>query len=369
MIKFKLDTKRHAPPVRAGGGNHNAPIVVLDSGLGGLTVARAIRQELPHEHVVYFGDTARLPYGSKTGTAVSQFVRQIIGYLRPLNPKHVVLACNTATALGLTAAAEAFPDLTISGVIDPGARAAVSQFVRQIIGYLRPLNPKHVVLACNTATALGLTAAAEAFPDLTISGVIDPGARAAVVAAGAKRQPVIGVLATEATVRSAAYERAILRRRQHARLLLRPAPLLAPIVEEGRTSDDPLVRLALEQYVGPMVERGMDVLVLGCTHYPILRPAIERVAGPGVRVIDSAQQCAQDVARRLRRHGLLRAPVGKPGAPGIGGGIRCYVTDDPARFALLAGRFLGQPIEPPTLVEPDALYRQETVRQRLRTAG
>ena len=316
MIKLQTNPSGTAPGgVTPAGGRNDAPIVVLDSGLGGLTVARAIRQALPLERVVYFGDTARLPYGSKTGATVSQFVRQIIGYLRPLNPKHVVLACNTATALGLAAAVEAFPDLTISGVIDPGARAAV-------------------------------------------------------VAAGAKRQPVIGVLATEATVRSAAYERAILRRRQHARLLLRPAPLLAPIVEEGRTSDDPLVKIALEQYVGPMVERGMDVLVLGCTHYPILRPAIERAAGPGVRVIDSAQQCAQDVARRLRQHGLLRTPAVRPGAAGVAGGIRCYVTDDPIRFALLAGRFLGQPVEPPTLVEPDALYRQETLaHRRLRTAG
>ena len=310
---IKLQTKIHAGAIAAGG-RADAPIVVLDSGLGGLTVARAIRQAMPLERIVYFGDTARLPYGSKTGAAVSQFVRQIIGYLRPLGPKHVVLACNTATALAL-----------------PDAMAA--------------------------------------FPDLTISGVIDPGARAAVVAAGSKRQPVIGVLATEATVRSAAYERAILRRRQHARMLLRPAPLLAPIVEEGRTCDDPLVTLALDQYVGPMVERGMDVLVLGCTHYPILGPAIERAAGPRVRVIDSAQQCAQDVARRLRRHGLLRTPTGRPGSPGSVGGIRCYVTDDPIRFALLAGRFLGQPVDPPTLVEPDALYRQETLTQRLRSAG
>lgn len=310
---MKLQDKLHGHVVQAAG-RGDAPIVLLDSGLGGLTVARAIRQALPLERIVYFGDTARLPYGSKTGATVSQFVRQIIGYLRPLKPKHVVIACNTATALALPAAIEAFPDLTISGVIDPGAQAAV-------------------------------------------------------VAAGSKRQPIIGVLATEATVRSAAYERAILRRRQHARMLLRPAPLLAPIVEEGRTCDDPLVRLAVDQYVGPMVERGMDVLVLGCTHYPMLRPAIERAAGPGVRVIDSAQQCAQDVARRLRQHGLLRVPTAKPGTSGATGGIRCFVTDDPMRFALLAGRFLGQPVEPPTLVEPDALYRQETLTQRLRTAG
>ena len=221
-----------------------SPIVVLDSGLGGLTVVRSLRALLPGEDVVYFGDTARLPYGSKSAATVTGFVRQIVSYLRPLNPKHVVVACNTATALAL-----------------PAVRAA--------------------------------------FPDLSVSGVIEPGAKAAVVAAGAKPVPVIGVLATEATVHSKAYERAIHRLRNHARLLLRPAPLLVPIIEEGRREDDPLVRLALRQYLDPLVRRGMDVLVLGCTHYPILRRAVVAAVGPGVAVIDSAEQCAEDVARRL----------------------------------------------------------------------
>lgn len=290
------------------GSRRKRPIVVLDSGLGGLTVARAIREAMPAEDIVYFGDTARLPYGSKTAGTVSQFVRQIIGYLLPFDPKHVVIACNTATALAMPAAVEAFPSLAISGVIDPGAKAAIN-------------------------------------------------------AAGAKKVPIIGILATEATIRSMAYERAILRRRQHARILLRPAPLLAPIIEEGRTAEDPLVRLALRQYIAPMVARGMDVLVLGCTHYPILREAIEKTVGPKVRVIDSAEQCAQDVARRLKLAGLLRTASTKPAS------FRCYVTDDPMRFALLAQRFLGQAVEPPTLVEPDVLYKVETAARRLRPAG
>ncbi|HEX8911727.1 MAG TPA: glutamate racemase, partial [Humisphaera sp.] len=257
MLSFKLRAgKKAGVPARRPAAT--APIVVLDSGLGGLTVAKALRAALPAEDLIYFGDTARLPYGSKTAATVGTFVRQIIAYLRPMGPKHVVIACNTATALALPAAVAAFPDLTISGVIDPGARAAVA-------------------------------------------------------AAGGKRQPVIGVLATEATIRSGAYERAVLARRQQARVLLRPAPLLAPIVEEGRTCDDPLVRLAVKQYIAPLTDRGVDVLVLGCTHYPILRPAIERVAGPAVRVIDSAHQCAQDVARRLERADLLRPAAGRPG--------------------------------------------------------
>jgi glutamate racemase len=285
------------------------PIVVIDSGLGGLTVARALRQTLPLEDLVYFGDTARLPYGSKTAGTITQYIRQIIRFVEPMRPRHIVLACNTATALALPAAIEAFPNLSISGVIDPGAKAAVT-------------------------------------------------------AAGSKRVPIIGILATEATIRSTAYERAILRRRQHARLLLRSAPLLAPIVEEGRSCDDPLVKLALEQYIRPMVGRGMDVLVLGCTHYPLLRPAIDAIVGPKVQVIDSALQCAQDVAARLREAGLLRPPANRQGK------MRCFVTDDPVKFALLGRRFMGAIIGPPTLVDPESLYTAEPAPPpRLRTAG
>src|SRR5690606_32703043 len=145
--------------------NATSPILVLDSGLGGLTVVRALRHALPHESILYFGDTARLPYGSKTAETVTNFVRQIIAYMRPMQPKHVVIACNTATALAL-----------------PTLRAE--------------------------------------FAGLPITGVIDPGAKAAIAAAGAKHVPVIGIIATEATIRSKAYDRAIHRRRNHAHLLL-----------------------------------------------------------------------------------------------------------------------------------------------------
>lgn len=276
-----------------------SPIVLLDSGLGGLTVARALRASLPGEDIVYFGDTARLPYGSKTAATVTTFVEQIISYLRPLDPKHVVIACNTATALAL-----------------PAVRAA--------------------------------------FPDLSISGVIDPGAKAAVIAAGARQVPVIGVIATEATVRSKAYERAIHRRRHHARLLLRPTPLLVPIIEEGRTGDDPLVQLSLQQYLAPLIRNRMEVLVLGCTHYPILRHAIQAVVGKTVKVIDSAEQCAQDVARRLVDKGMAKAPGRESGS------VRAYVTDDPLRFKKLASRFLGVELDLPVWVSPDALYTQRT---------
>jgi glutamate racemase len=271
----------------------------LDSGLGGLTVVRALRAALPAEDILYFGDTARLPYGSKTASTVITFVRQIIEHLQLYDPKHVVIACNTATALALSA--------------------------------VRPM-----------------------FPNLPISGVIDPGAKAAVIAAGPKMIPVIGVIATEATVRSRAYERAICHRRHHARILLRSTPLLAPIIEEGRREDDPLVQLALQQYLMPMIKSGLDVLVLGCTHYPILRAAICQVVGGAIPVIDSGEQCAQDVARRLRARGLDRQP--DDSEPCQQGTLRTFVTDDPSRFKKLASRFLGVSIELPQWVSPDELY-------------
>lgn len=272
----------------------DSPIVVLDSGLGGLTVVRALQSALPHDDVIYFGDTARLPYGSKSASTVTEFVKQIITFLSPHRPKHVLIACNTATALALPALRGEFPGLSISGVIEPGARAAVA-------------------------------------------------------AAGAKERPCIGVLATEATVRSKAYERAIHRRRHHVRVLLRPTPLLVPIIEEGRDARDPLVTLAIEQYLEPLLARAIDVLLLGCTHYPMLKGLISKIAGPNVPVIDSASACAEDVHRRLSTAGLLRTTAGQ-------GSLRCFVTDDSPRFGILASNFMGVPVEPPVWVPPADLY-------------
>jgi glutamate racemase len=272
----------------------SAPILVMDSGLGGLTVVKALRAALPLEDIIYFGDTARLPYGSKSKETVTGFVSQIIRYLRPMEPKHIVIACNTATALALPSIKSTFPELAISGVIEPGARAAID-------------------------------------------------------AAGAKAMPLIAIISTEATARSKAYEHAIHRRRNHARLIVRPAPLLVPIIEDGRGEDDPLVQLALTQYLKPVIDRGPDVLVLGCTHYPLLKDLIVKMVGPGCRVIDSAEQCAEDVARRLRTNGLVR------GASTVGGSIRCFVTDDSPKFQATASRFLGFNIDHPTWVSLDDL--------------
>ena len=273
----------------------SAPIAVLDSGVGGLTVVKALRREMPHEDIIYFGDTARVPYGSKSGATIINFVRQNVRYL---------------------------------------------------IGYA----PKHIVVACNTATAVALGPLREEFKGISISGVIEPGAKAAAAAAGKKRFPVIGVIATEATIRSKAYEHALARRRNHARLLFRPAPLLVPIIEEGRSVDDPLVELAVRQYLTPMMQNGLDVLLLGCTHYPMLAGVIGRVVGPNVAVIDSADLCAEDVYRRLLSSSLLRGGVDRPGR------LHCFVTDESPRFELMARRFLGFDVPASTWVSPEDLY-------------
>ena len=294
---------RRAGTSDKGGVSPSSPIIVLDSGLGGLTVVRALREALPHDDVLYFGDTARLPYGSKSPETVTTFVRQIISYLRPHEPKHVVIGCNTATAMALAAIREEFADLSISGVIEPGARAAAE-------------------------------------------------------AAGTKEYPLIGIIATEGTIRSKAYEAAIHKRRVRARLLARPTPLLVPLIEEGRSLDDPVTKMALKQYLLPMYQRGMDVLVLGCTHYPILKKLIQRMVGPKVEVVDSAEACAEDVARRLRVSGLLRGD--REGA----GDLKCFVTDNTPRFSILASRFLGMDVGEPTLVGVDDLYRAGEVASR-----
>ncbi len=272
------------------------PIFVLDSGLGGLTVVRALLSRLPGERIVYFGDTARLPYGSKTKQTISHYVEQIIRWGQRFDPKHVVIACNTASALALPTVRRPFAPLAVSGVIDPGARAAA-----------------------------GSTSKADA---------------------------IIGVIATEATVRSQAYQIAIQRRRHRARVLLRPTALLVPMIEEGRTNDDPLIDLALRQYLRPLIDRGIDALVLGCTHYPLLKPAIRKIVGDGVAVIDSAERCAEDVAARLENADVLAIANARDDRDRLS----AFVTDDPERFARLAPRFLGFAVDPPALVSPETLY-------------
>ena len=257
------------------------PIGVFDSGLGGLTVVRQIRQMCPQEDVLYLGDTARVPYGTRSPQTILRYSR----------------TC---------------------------ARALVSRGI------------KLLVVACNTVSAVALDMLRVEL-DLPVLGVIEPGARAAVDATHRHR---VGVLATAGTIASGAYERAIAARSSRTEVFGRAAPLLVPLVEEGWLEGD-VPRLAVARYVGALVEHDVDVVVLGCTHYPVLRAVIEAEArstlGADARVVDSAEATAEELRAFLEARGLGAAHARE-------GTLRTMVTDRPQSFADVAGRFLGHDV-------------------------
>jgi glutamate racemase len=255
--------------------------------VGGLTVLRALQERLPLERFVYLGDTARLPYGTKSPDTVVRYALQ---------------------------AAEAL--------------------VRREV--------KALIVACNTASAVALPAMTERFSNLPVIGVVEPGAQAAVAASGTGSIAVIG---TEATVRGGAYQRAIQALNSRAHIVAVPCQLFVALAEEGWT-EGPIARAAAERYLRPVfAEHHADTLVLGCTHFPMLRAVIQEVAGPGVRIVDSAATTAQAADRQLRERGLLNGAdptaAGKPSHR-----LRLLATDGAGRFAAVGARFLGRPIEP-----------------------
>lgn len=263
----------------------NLPIGVFDSGVGGLTVLRELRRALPGEDFLYLGDTARLPYGTKSGATVARYALQTTRVLVDSGVKLLVVACNTASSVALPGLAQAYPGLPVIGVIEPGAGAA-----------------------CKSA----------------------PRGR-------------IAVIATGGTVRGAAYQAAILRTLPQATIATRPAQLFVSLAEEGWT-DGQIVTDIARRYLDPLMaefpEGGPDCLVLGCTHFPVLAQAIRAVLPQGVRLIDSAETTAQSVKQELCERGLLR------GESGAGGSVRFFATDDPERFARVGEIFLGEPISP-----------------------
>jgi len=257
----------------------DAPLGVFDSGLGGLTVVRALRNALPHEHMIYLGDTARLPYGTKGAATVVKYA----------------LAC-------------------ARHMVDRGVKA--------------------LVVACNTVSAVAPERLRVEL-DIPVLGVVEPGARAAVAATRTGR---IGVLATAGTVASGAYPRAVAQISTRAEVIGQPAPLLVPLAEEGWTTGE-VPRLAIRRYLEPLARAGVDVIVLGCTHYPLFRDLIEDEVreriGPHVAVVDSAHATAQEVRSFLVARGLARAPAALPAH------IQLLVTDVPGAFPETATRFLG----------------------------
>ncbi|MBU1041737.1 MAG: glutamate racemase [Proteobacteria bacterium] len=265
------------------------PIGVFDSGVGGLTVLRALRRAMPNENFLYLGDTARLPYGTKSGATVARYALQTTRVLVDIGVKMLVVACNTASSVAMPGLSEAYPGLPCTGVIEPGAAAA-----------------------CEAA----------------------PRGR-------------IAVIATGGTVRGAAYQGAILRRRPEATIATRPAQLFVALAEEGWTDGQVVTDIA-RRYLDPLMaefpEGGPDCLVLGCTHFPVLAQAIQAVLPQGVCLIDSAETTARWVAEELGARGLLRPEAGAPRS--VKESVRFFATDDPERFARVGEIFLGEPLSP-----------------------
>jgi glutamate racemase len=250
------------------------PIGVFDSGLGGLTAVKKLMEVLPREDIVYLGDTGRVPYGSRSRETIVKYARQDAAFLAGFGIKAMVVACNTACSAALGEISGEY-DMPVFGVVEPPAAEAAR---------------------------------------LTTSGKI-------------------GIIGTVATVRSGAYADALRSIAPDARVWSAACPLFVPLVENGRVSpDDIVVRALAEEYLAPLRARGVDTLILGCTHYPLLRAVIADIMGPAVTIVDSGAQTALRVARDLREMDLLS---------GRGGVNRYFVTDSTEGFSKLASLFLG----------------------------
>lgn len=263
--------------------NNNA-IGIFDSGLGGLTVQSEITKLLPDEDTIYLGDTARVPYGTKSGETVTRYSLEIADYLTSLNVKLLVVACNTASAYSIDALSDKL--------------------------------------------------------DIPVVGVIKPGAKRAVEATASKK---IGVIGTEGTIKSSAYQEAVKEIDPDVSVRAKACPLFVPLVEEGFL-DTQVTELVVEDYLIEFVDR-VDAVVLGCTHYPLLKSVISRTLGSGIRLIDSAVATALEVAHLLKEDGLLHADERSEVAT-----HRFFVTDSPERFLSVGRNFLHEKLDSAELV-------------------
>lgn len=261
----------------------DSAIGVFDSGIGGLTVLHQIIEALPRENIVYLGDTARAPYGTKSVETVLRYSFENSQFL-----------------------------------VDKGV--------------------KIVVVACNTSTAIALDRLQENL-SMPVIGVIGPGVTCAVKSTQNKR---VGVIGTEATIQSGAYTRALKAADAEIEVYSRACPLFVPLVEEGWT-DNAVVEMTVKAYLGSFKQSGIDTLILGCTHYPLLKKAIRNFMGKSVRLVDSAEETAKEVATALKKNALARK-TGK-GAPSF------FVTDAPDRFIKVGRRFLGEKVESAVRIE------------------
>lgn len=262
------------------------PIGMFDSGVGGMTVLKALREQLPCEDVVYLGDTARLPYGTKSPITIARYAVQCAAELVRRGIKLLVVACNTASAVALTALRDAYPQITVIGVVEPGAQAA-----------------------CN-----------------------------------ATKNNVISVIATESTIAGGAYQQAIHALKPAARIVGHPCPLFVPLAEEGWIEGD-IPEAIADRYLSPVFNPSSgtetpitpDTLVLGCTHFPLLAPAIKQVLPAHVTMVDSAATTADTVTNQLEALHIKRPHNGC-------GSTQYLTTDDVSRFARTGSRFFGTPI-------------------------
>lgn len=269
--------------------SRDRPIGVFDSGFGGLTVAASLNERLPNESLLYFGDTARVPYGPKSPDVVRGFSREAARLLLSRDIKLLVIACNTATAHAEAALREEL-DIPVVGVIEPGAAAAVA----------------------------------------------------------ATRTGRIGVLGTAGTIASGAYDLAVRRRLgEDGRVYAQPCPLFVPLVEEGWT-DHPIVTQVSREYLAHLKEVDVDVLILGCTHYPLLREALQREMGPDVTLVDSGEETARTVARILEENDMERTLDTPPHHSFL-------VSDSPHRFRNVGRRFIGDLLTEVSHVDIDSL--------------
>ena len=265
-------------------GNRSDPIGVFDSGIGGLTVVRALMEELPSENIVYFGDTARVPYGVKSVETITRYATEITAFLLDKKVKALIVACNTMAAVAFQAIENISP-VPVLGVVDAGTKKAVSE----------TLNKR------------------------------------------------VGIIGTPTTIASNAYPNAISTYDPGIKVFSQSCPLFVPLVEEGWL-DHQATRLTAEEYLGPIMTRDIDTLVLACTHYPLLKPLLREVLGNRIQLVDSAETISKQ-ARELFEEKNLQNKQKKPPE------YRFFITDAPERFREVGERFLGRTLSRLTVVK------------------
>jgi len=255
----------------------NNPIGIFDSGIGGLTVVKELIRILPFENLVYFGDTARVPYGTRSDRLIRQYSLEDAAFLEQFNIKLLIIACNTASAVAVDLLKSALT-IPVTGVIEPGVVAALEKSVK-------------------------------------------------------KR---IGVIGTTATVNSRAYNKYIQKMDPRTEVFGQPCPLLVSLVEEGWI-DDEITRLTIRKYLTPLLANDIDTIILGCTHFPVIKDLIQQEVGPDIVLIDSGQETA-NVVKNVLENTKINSTENKNGV------FECYVSDIPDKFDLVGTRFLGQPV-------------------------